>query len=114
MTLVTSREERAPSHTKRVRKTVGGVYREYVSFGGAVIAERTVADVWTDYIHFNGRRLARGEYAEDRIRTWGSQCSGCAASRYAFTSVGSLAGYTIQAGDKLFFPVSEYPHGCWT
>ena len=91
---------------ERIRKDLpGGVYTEYVSFGGNVIAEKNEAGDWTDYIYADGKRIARADSFENGIMIQGNDCDNCGIRHTWFTlnDAQPLSGYIIQAGDKLYF-----------
>ena len=90
---------------QRVRKNVGSDSTEYVYFGSQVIAERNTAGEWSDYIFTGNRRIAKADSYEDRLLIVGSRCAGCgyAYADYHFSGAAGLAGYTLRAGDKLFW-----------
>jgi RHS repeat-associated protein len=89
---------------ERVRKDTGGRGTEYIYFQGLAIAEKDVSSgYWSDYIFFNGKRIARANNFEHQIHISGQECSNCGWQYYqwGFSNIGSLLGYTIQAGDSL-------------
>ncbi|GEM_PF-6045664 len=89
---------------ERVRKDTGGKGTEYIYFQGLAIAEKDVSSgYWSDYIFFNGQRIARANNFEHQLHISGQECSGCGWQyyQYIFSNIGSLSGYTIQAGDSL-------------
>jgi RHS repeat-associated protein len=89
---------------ERVRKDTGGKGTEYIYFQGSAIAEKDVSTgYWSDYIFFNGRRIARANNFEHQLHISGQECANCGSQyyQYIFNNIGSLAGYTVQAGDSL-------------
>ncbi|HEX3156032.1 MAG TPA: hypothetical protein VHV32_15495, partial [Candidatus Angelobacter sp.] len=89
---------------ERVRKDTGGKGTEYIYFQGITIAEKDVSSgYWSDYIFFNGQRIARANNFEHQLHISGQECSACGWQWYqfSFNNIGSLSGYTIQAGDSL-------------
>jgi RHS repeat-associated protein len=89
---------------ERVRKDTGGKGTEYVYFQGSPIAEKDVSTGnWSDYIFFNGRRIARANNFEHQLHISGQECANCGSQyyQYIFSNIGSLAGYTVKAGDSL-------------
>jgi RHS repeat-associated protein len=89
---------------ERVRKDTGGKGTEYVYFQGSPIAEKDLSTGnWSDYIFFNGRRIARANNFEHQLHISGQECANCGSQyyQYIFSNIGSLAGYTVKAGDSL-------------
>jgi RHS repeat-associated protein len=89
---------------ERVRKDTGGKSTEYVYFQGSAIAEKDISSgYWSDYVFFNGRKIARANNFEHQLHISGQVCANCGWQWYQFnlSSLGALAGRTIQAGDSL-------------
>ncbi|MBI3404322.1 MAG: hypothetical protein HY046_02575, partial [Acidobacteria bacterium] len=89
----------------RVRKQSGTDFTEYIYFGSQPIAERNADGSWSDYIFAGGKRVARADSYEDRIRIYGTNCSNCGWqwAHFSFPSAGGLSGYTIRAGDRIYW-----------
>ena len=78
-------------------------WREYVSFGGNVIAERDQTGAWTDHIYALGRKIAQtGMAASTRLHSFAVHSAGGCTTHFVQGGLGGYQ-YVVQAGDKLIF-----------
>jgi RHS repeat-associated protein len=90
---------------RRIQKQANGATRGYAWSNGHALAEYNAADGgWSDYVYLGDRLLVRADDYEDRIHTYGNNCSNCGWqwSIFWFPNAGGLNGYVIQPGDTLF------------
>ena len=92
----------------RIRKTMAdSTFTEYAGLGGQTLSERDQTGYWTDYIYAGSQKIAKAPQTEPVVTISGT-ASGAGSYEY-FPITTSLAGYTVQSGDKL--QVRQRNHG---
>jgi RHS repeat-associated protein len=96
---------------QRISKVVGSDITNYFYFGGQPIAERQNNGDWSDYVYAGSTRIAKSTNFEYGLMITGhNNCSGSCWPNTWFqvSNIPTLAGYTIQTGDKLVFRQAQW------